>query len=58
VFHVFLNAMQELDLRAQPEIIVATPGRLIDLLRNSQARAQPHTLFFKALSSSTHLLLF
>jgi ATP-dependent RNA helicase DDX27 len=27
---------QELDLRAQPEIIVATPGRLIDLLRNSQ----------------------
>jgi ATP-dependent RNA helicase DDX27 len=28
---------QEIDLRAQPEIIVATPGRLIDLLRNSQA---------------------
>jgi ATP-dependent RNA helicase DDX27 len=29
---------QEIDLRAQPEVIVATPGRLIDLLRNSQAR--------------------
>jgi ATP-dependent RNA helicase DDX27 len=42
---------QEIDLRAQPEIIVATPGRLIDLLRNSQASGSNHRSILSAASS-------
>ncbi len=51
---------QEIELRAQPEIIVATPGRLIDLLRNSQVRFDSCRLFEKekAISNYPILLIF
>eukprot|EP00967_Tisochrysis_lutea_P025081 scaffold28852_cov25-Tisochrysis_lutea.AAC.3 len=31
------SQLQEAELRTRPEIVIATPGRILDLLRNAQS---------------------